>query len=105
MIYLKTEHCSLSGSSWVSEVYEVDFDNVEELYLNFLRENASKERIKINVYGDIANHKDHHRHLSSKEYKQTTSDWNKFLKNNDIGTYIIFKLAGKKVNYKQIIKF
>ena len=106
MIYITYRDCNISETYYVNNVWEVDCDDIEKMYLEFLLFQSKNMDITINpVWGNIMNHENHHPHLSTKEYKQKEKEWKKFLRKWDIEYFIEHELNGQKVKYKEIYKF
>jgi hypothetical protein len=106
MLHITYRSCNISEISYVNNVWEVDCEDVEKTYLEFLLAQAEEKGITINpAWGNIMNHENHHPHLSAKEYREKEKGWKKFLRKWNIEQFIGNKLKGRKVTYKEIHKF
>lgn len=105
MIYLNYSYDRDFGYS-VKNVWNVDVENVEERYIEFMHEHAKSVDIVINPHWlNMMDWKNHHPQLSFEEYKQKKKQWNKILNLWSIDNFISDVLKGKKEDYVSINKF
>jgi hypothetical protein len=105
MIYITYKHSSFSNGTFINNVWESPYKDLEIAYRTFLREKSDELSIVINPHwGNIMNHEDHHKHLSKIEYKSKVKEWNKFIKIWNFDKFIIEHGKGVKVNYVDIVR-
>lgn len=104
MIYIVEKYCDIAEHYTVNSIWEVDCEDVGAKYREYILDFAQKEaKIVINTHWlNIMNHKDHHPHLSVKEYKQKEKSWKNFLNSKPIEWYIKEHLKGTKLEFKTL---
>lgn len=103
MIYITIEDDHDDTGYSVSNVYEIDSDNVVEEYKLFILEQAKEMNIVINPYWlNIMNYQDHNNHLSKSEYNRKSKEWPKLRNTHTIDNYIRKQLSKKPMPYKII---
>ena len=76
MIYVTYRNSYLGGRKVVKNIWSVDCEDVEQRYIEFMREKAHEINIVINPHWlNIMNWKDHNNHLSIEEYREKTKAW------------------------------
>lgn len=105
MIYITEEYCHLSEGRSINKVWQVDSNSVEEDYKAFMLQEAEKHfEIVINPHWlNIMNHKNHHPHLSSADYKSREKAWKKYLNTWPVEKYIEEILEGVQLEYKTLL--
>ncbi len=105
MIVITYRYDRLMETSFIKNVWEVSYSDVEKLFLTFICAEAEKREIVCNPHWkNIMNHKDHHPHLTEEEYKQKEKEWKKYLRMWNVDKYIAEILKGTKLNYEEIHK-
>jgi hypothetical protein len=103
MIYITNEYSEFLESTSIFNVWEVEQDNVEELYKEFMISKSLILNIVINEHWlNIMDYKNHHTHLGINDYKKVKKEWNKFLELYTIDKFILDELNGKKLEYISI---
>lgn len=103
MIYITNEYCELSDSTHILNVWELDQDNVEDLYKEFMLEKASTLGVIINPHWFmILNYFDHHSHLKREEFSKLSKEWNEFKDVYTIDKFISDVLNGKKLEFTNL---
>jgi len=101
MIFITNRYCQFTEGTNINNVWEVNSNNPEQDYKNFMI-SAAKENFQIEInphWLNMMNHKDHHPHLSSREYLKLLSLWEKYSKLWTIETYLEKVLHANKVEY------
>lgn len=99
MIYVTTSY----SDDWthIENVWELDVDNVEELYKNFIKEKSIELDIIINEHWlNIMDYTLFHPHLTKTKYNNLSKKWKKFLRLWNKDKFISEKLNGVKLNFK-----
>jgi hypothetical protein len=103
MIYITNEYCELTDTVHIQNLWEVEQDNVEELYKEFMISKASNLGVVINPHWfNIMNHSDHHSHLKIDEYKILEKKWNKIQYKYTVDKFICDELRGRKLEFINI---
>lgn len=87
----------------IANVWQVDVDNVEELYKQFILDKSIEMNIIIHPYRlNMMNYNDHNSHLTKTEYNNLSKKWKKFqhLWNKD--KFISDELNGIKLEFKSL---
>jgi len=89
--------------SYIESVWDVNFDNVEELYAEFIIEKSVEMNIVINKHWfNIMNYDDHNKHLTKTQYNNLSKKWKKFLILWNKDKFISEKLNGIKLEFKNL---
>ncbi len=109
MIYVEQKTGYEDGDNFninIIGVYQVNCDDVDERYKNFMINKAKNLGIVINPYWLNIMDKDlYHYDMSLKEYKRREKEWSHILNKITIGYFIIKILGGSKLKYKEIIDY
>ena len=101
MIYITTTYSE--DYLHIQNVWEVNNDNVEELYKNFIMETSIEMNIVINKHWlNIMNYDNYHTHLTKTEYNNLSKKWKKILRLWNKDKFISEKLNGKKLEFKSL---
>jgi hypothetical protein len=99
MIYVTTTYSD--DYTHIENVWDVNFDNVEELYKNFIIEKSIEMNIIINKYWlNIMDFELFHKHLTKTQYNNLSKKWKKFLRLWNKDKFIFEKLNGLKLEFK-----
>ena len=106
MIYISYRNSNFDNSLSINNVWEVDCNNVQEKYIEFMHEKAKEINVVINPYWlNIMNWQDHNNHLSIGEYGNKEKQWNKIKRKWNVDRFIFEILKGRKRHYETIIRF
>lgn len=106
MIYISYRNSNFNNSLSINNVWEVNCNNVQEKYIEFMHEKAKEINVVINPYWlNIMNWQDHNNHLSIGEYGNKEKQWNKIRRQWNVDRFIFEILKGKKLHYETIIRF
>ena len=106
MIYISYRNSDFDNSLSINNVWEVNCNNVQEKYIEFMHEKAKEINVVINPHWlDIMNWQDHNNHLSIGEYGNKEKQWNKIKRKWNVDRYISEILKGRKLNYESIVRF
>ena len=99
MIYVTTKYSEDYND--VVNIWDVNFDNVEELYKKFIMDKSIEMNIVINNHWlNIMYYEPFHPHLTKTEYNNLSKKWKKFLRLWDKDKFISEKLNGVKIEFK-----
>ena len=106
MIYITYRNSNFDNSLTVNNVREVNCNNVQEKYIEFMHEKAKEINIVINPnWLDIMNWQDHNNHLSIGEYGNKEKQWNKIKRQWNVDKFISEILKGRKQHYENMASF
>ena len=106
MIYVTFRQSKFDNSQTIKNVWNLDIENVEELYKAFMQKHAEVMNIKINPHWlNIMNYQDHNNHLSELEYCTKCGLWQNKLEKMNIDNFISEILNGKKEDVVQLYRF
>ena len=106
MIYITYRRSIFDNGSEINAVWDVKYEDVPKLYIDFMQKKAEKKNIVINPHWlNIMNHKDHNSFLTETEYKDKSKEWKKELKQMNINKFISEILKGKKLKFENIHQF
>ena len=106
MIYITYRNSNFDNSLSVNNVWEVNCNNVQEKYIEFMHEKAKEINVVINPHWpSIMNWQDHNNHLSIGEYGNKEKQWNKIKRQWNIDKFISEILKGRKQHYENIVRF
>ena len=98
MIYVTYRNSYLGGRKVVKNIWNVDCEDVEQRYIEFMKEKAREINIVINPHWlNIMNWKDHNNHLSIEEYREKRATMGQ---NKDSGMWTIYFRSIKGVEGK-----
>lgn len=104
MIYL-ISNLDEDGYSFISSVYESERDDLKEIYLNFMYNQASNQFLNINkIYLNPMSFQNQKHNLSFEEYKLVCRKWMKFLEEWTFEYYINHYSFAKKIDFKQVLQ-
>ncbi|WP_431471925.1 hypothetical protein I5168_12000 [Nonlabens sp. SCSIO 43208] len=105
MIYITYKSNSFDNGTYINNVWESQYQDLEQAYKTFLKREADKIGATINPHwGNLMNHKDHHKTLSDKEYKELDKKWRKFIRMWNFDKFIAEKGKGHKLKYTTIMR-
>ena len=103
MIYITYENSYFDNRRTVKNVWDVGCYNVEELYIEFMKEKAHEINIVINPHWlNIMNWKDHNNHLSIEEYREKEQQWAKIRRQWNVDKFISEVLRGRKERFMNL---
>lgn len=103
MVYIK-QKTDCDGFNYVKSVWDVDCDDVESAYKDFMIKSSEEMNIVINPHWlNVMNHDIHNSHLDEEEFKTLVKKWEGFLRDWSIEKFIEKKLDGVKIEYKTLI--
>ena len=103
MIYVYEKYCEESDSSYVDAIYEVDSNNIEQEYKDYILGLSKEVGLVLNIdWLDVCCRDIHHSHLTDDEYYDRLFKWQEIMKGNTIADYII-RNGGEEIEYKIII--
>ena len=106
MIYITYRKSNFDNSSIINNVWEVNCNNVQEKYIEFMHEKAKEINVVINPHWlNIMNRQDHNNHLSIGEYSNKEKQWNKIKRQWNIEKFISEILKGTKEHYRSVVRF
>ena len=106
MIYISYRNSKFDNSLTINNVWEVNCNNVQEKYIEFMHEKAKEINVVINPHWlDIMNWQDHNNHLSIGEYGNKEKQWNKIKRQWNVDRFISEILKGRKLQYESIVRF
>ena len=106
MIYITYHKSNFSECQTIKNVWDVHYNDVEEQYISFIKEKAQEINITINPHWlNIMNWQDYNNHISIGEYHNKEKQWNKILRQWNIDKFISEKLRGRKLNFRNVIRF
>jgi len=87
----------------IHNVWEVDCDNIQELYIQHMTEEASRMDLVINPYWlNPMDYLIHNSHLSKSDFNKKSKQWREFRRNFTIDHFIKDVFQGVKHEYKVI---
>lgn len=108
MIYITYDYDDISFEpiKYIKNVWNVNCNNVEEQYIEFMLKKAKEINIVVNPrYLNIMNRENHNFHLNDEVYKLKCKEWKKILKTWHIDIFILIILNGTLEKYKEITNF
>lgn len=106
MIYITHRNSNFSEGLAINNVWNVNYQNVEERYIDFMRVKAKEIDVVINPHWlNLMNWQDHNNHLSIGEYGNKEKQWNKIKRQWNIDKFISEILKGTKENYREVVRF
>ena len=103
MIYVTYRNSYLGGRKVVNNIWDVDCEDVEQRYIEFMREKAHEVNIVINPHWlNIMNRKDHNNHLSIEEYREKEQQWAKIRRQWNVDKFISEVLRGWKERFRNL---
>ncbi len=103
MIYVTYRNLYLGGRKVVKNLWNVDCEDVEQRYIEFMREKAREINIVINPHWlNIMNWKDHNNHLSIEEYREKEQQWAKIRRQWNVDKFISEVLRGWKERFRNL---
>ena len=103
MIYVTYRNSYLGGRNVVKNIWNVDCEDVEQRYIEFMREKAHEINIVINPHWlNIMNRKDHNNHLSIEEYREKEQQWAKIRRQWNVDKFISEVLRGWKERFRNL---
>jgi len=106
MIYITFRDSNFDDSQSIKNVWNLKYEQVDELYIAFMQKKAEVMNIAINPHWlNILNYQDHNNHLTELEYNIKVKEWSKKLKEYNIDKFISEILNGRKEKFFEIHKF
>lgn len=103
MIYVTYRNSYLDGRKVVKNLWNVDCEDVEQRYIEFMKEKAREINIVINPHWlNIMNWKDHNNHLSIEEYREKEQQWAKIRRQWNVDKFISEVLRGWKERFMNL---
>ena len=103
MIYVTYRNSCLGGRKVVKNIWNVDCEDVEQRYIEFMKEKAHEINIVINPHWlNIMNWKDHNNHLSIEEYREKEQQWAKIRRQWNVDKFISEVLRGWKERFRNL---
>ena len=103
MIYVTYQNSYLDGRKVVKNLWNVDCEDVEQRYIEFMKEKAREINIVINPHWlYIMNWKDHNNHLSIEEYREKEQQWAKIRRQWNVDKFISEVLRGWKERFMNL---
>jgi len=99
MIYITNKYSD--DYNHIQNVWQVDVDNAEELYLKFMIDKSIEMNIIVNPHWlNIMDYTKCNSHLTKNDYNILSKKWKKFLHSWNLDRYIFEKLHGTKLDFK-----
>jgi hypothetical protein len=106
MIYITYRNSNFDNTLTINNVWNVNYQNVEERYIEFMHEKAKEINVVINPHFlNIMNWQDHNNHLTIREYGNKEKQWNKIKRQWNIDKFISEILKGYKEHYRSVVRF
>lgn len=106
MIYITHRNINFSEGLSINNVWNVNHQNVEERYIEFMHVKAKEIDVVINPHWlNLMNWQDHNNHLSIGEYGNKEKQWNKIKRQWNIDKFISEILKGTKEHYREVVRF
>ena len=103
MMYVTYRNSCFGGRKVVNNIWNVDYEDVEQRYIEFMRERAHEINIVINPHWlNIMNWKDHNDHLSIEEYREKEQQWAKIRRQWNVDKFISEVLMGRKERFRNL---
>jgi hypothetical protein len=103
MMYVTYRNSYFDGRKVVNNIWNVDYEDVEQRYIEFMRERAHEINIVINPHWlNIMNWKDHNDHLSIEEYREKEQQWAKIRRQWNVDKFISEVLRGRKERFRNL---
>lgn len=103
MIYIIQKQDQFDPETYISEVYESDMEDAEQLYRDFMIELASEIGCVINEHWlNIMNHENHHPEMSKEQHREKAKQWNLTLKSIPFTVFLKQHCGGKQVEYTKV---
>ena len=100
MIYVTYQNSYFDRRKVVKNIWNVDYEDVEQRYIEFMKEKAHEINIVINPHWlNIMNWKDHNNHLSIEEYRKKEQQWAKIRRQWNVDKFISEVLRGWKERF------
>ena len=103
MIYVTYQNSYFDRRKVVKNIWNVDYEDAEQRYIEFMKEKAHEINIVINPHWlNIMNWKDHNNHLSIDEYREKEQQWAKIRRQWNVDKFISEVLRGWKERFKNL---
>lgn len=103
MMYVTYRNSYFDRRKVVNNIWNVDYEDVEQRYIEFMRERAHEINIVINPHWlNIMNWKDHNNHLSIEEYREKEQQWAKIRRQWNVDKFISEVLRGRKERFRNL---
>lgn len=103
MMYVTYRNSYFDRRKVVNNIWNVDYEDVEQRYIEFMRERAHEINIVINPHWlNIMNWKDHNDHLSIEEYREKEQQWAKIRRQWNVDKFISEVLRGRKERFRNL---
>jgi len=103
MIYITYQNTMPYEPTFISNVWQIDCDDAEERWKEFMLEKANSIGLIINPHHlNAMSYEKFHSEEPYSEYAKKYKWWNKRLKENTFENYLENVLGAKKVEYKEI---
>lgn len=103
MMYVTYRNSYFDRRKVVNNIWNVDYEDVEQRYIEFMRERAREINIVINPHWlNIMNWKDHNDHLSIEEYREKEQQWAKIRRQWNVDKFISEVLRGRKERFRNL---
>ena len=103
MIYVTYQNSYFDRRKVVKNIWNVDYEDAEQRYIEFMKEKAREINIVINPHWlNIMNRKDHNDHLSIEEYRGKERQWAKIRRQWNVDKFISEVLRGRKERFRNL---
>lgn len=103
MMYVTYRNSCFDRRKVVNNIWNVDYEDVEQRYIEFMMERAHEINIVINPHWlNIMNWKDHNDHLSIEEYREKEQQWAKIRRQWNVDKFISEVLRGRKERFRNL---
>jgi hypothetical protein len=103
MIYVTYQNSYFDRRKVVKNIWNVDYEDAEQRYIEFMKEKAHEINIVINPHWlNIMNWKDHNNHLSIEEYMEKEKQWAKIRRQWNVDKFISEVLRGRKERFMNL---
>lgn len=103
MIFLLHSYCEFTEHYSDHSVWDVDVDDVKELYLDFMLSEALSFNLVVNShYLNVMDFEKLNSHLTLEEFNKKSKEWRKYLRKYNIQWFIKEKLVGVQLEYKKV---
>ena len=103
MIYVTYQNSYFDRRKVVKNIWNVDYEDAEQRYIEFMKEKAHEINIVINPHWlNIMNWKDHNNHLSIEEYREKEQQWAKIRRQWNVDKFISEVLRGWKERFRNL---
>lgn len=105
MIYITYKYDFFTEETTVRNIWEVNCDNAEEKYIDFMKEKAKQINVVINPYWLNIMSRNNNPQLNEDEYEKKKEQWRGIQTEWSFEKYLSKKLKGVKKDSKSAYRF